>query len=85
MPVNTLKTSTATEKEQELFRMLDGITTWQSIHDRIDTVRNIALNWLKDTDYLSQDARCHYIEWVLVCDALGEYYRKREQHYASKK
>jgi hypothetical protein len=84
MPVNTLKTSTALEKEQQLFIMLDGITTWQSIHDRIDTVRNIALNNLK-SNKLSQNERFHYIEYVLVCDALGDYYRKREQHYASKK
>ena len=84
MPVNTLKTSTALEKEQQLFIMLDGITTWQSIHDRIDTVRNIALNNLK-SNKLSQDERFHYLEYVLVCDALGGYYRKREQHYKNKK
>lgn len=81
MAINTLKTSTAFEKEEYLLETLDGVTTWQSIHDRIDTVRNIALTYLK-SDRLSQDARCHYIEWVLVCDELGNYYREREARHA---
>lgn len=83
MPINTLKTSTATEKEDYLLEVaLQGVTSWQSIQDKIDTVRNIALTELKDTDYLSQDARCHYIEWVLVCDELSNYYRERQARHA---
>lgn len=82
MPINTLKTSTALDKEEFILGQLERVNSWQGINDVLSTNRNIALTYLRDGAHLSQDARCHYIEWVLVCDELQAYYTERELRHA---
>lgn len=79
MPITNLDTTTAVEKEEFILRELAG-TTLDSALMRVDTMRNIALAYLRNEEYLSQDARCHYIEWVLICDDYTRHLTVRKEH-----
>ena len=74
MPINKLKTSTALEKEELILELLDGEPYHKCI-ERLNGIIDLSNTYLDDS-HLSQDARCHWIENLLVSEDLLEHFHR---------